>query len=128
MEEHHRCFIYEEHTFEENLPKFEKKTTTKTKTKKKAFKVIEINSFRFIKFSVIYSLWSPALIVFLFYQDGVKHLKIFYEAEAGYSFSQARSFPTLQRLITHYRSNDLLENFGYKHMVGVKLKLPFKNA
>ena len=61
----------------------------------------------------------------------MKHLKIFYEFAAGtehFSFSEARSFPSLQQLIAYYRSNPLLENFGYKHMVGVKLKLPFKDA
>ena len=64
-------------------------------------------------------------------QDGVKHLRIFWEVVGGeerFSFSQARSFATLQQLIAFYRNRDLVENFGYKHMVGVKLKLPYRNA
>ena len=64
-------------------------------------------------------------------QDGVKHLKVYRDRdgdEERFSFSPARSFPTLQGLIGHYRTNDLLENFSYSHMVGAKLKLPYKNA
>jgi hypothetical protein len=41
---------------------------------------------------------------------------------------QARSFPSLQELILYYRTRDLLENFGYKHMEGVRLTCPYKNA
>jgi hypothetical protein len=41
---------------------------------------------------------------------------------------QARSFPSLQELILYYRSRDLLENFSYRHMEGVRLTCPYKNA
>ena len=45
-----------------------------------------------------------------------------------FSFSNARRFPSLVQLIGYYRSNDLLENFGYKDMEGMKLVLPYKSA
>jgi len=64
--------------------------------------------------------------------EGVKHLKIFCELDQHncekFSFSQARSFQSITELIGYYRTNDLLENFSYKHMIGVKLALPYKNA
>jgi len=64
--------------------------------------------------------------------DGVKHLKIYTEYgqhdQQLFSFSAARRFDSLNKLINYYRSHDLLENFRYKPMEGVKLKLPYKNA
>ena len=65
-------------------------------------------------------------------KDGVKHLKIFCmldeDNEERFSFSAARSFQSVVDLINYYRTHDLLENFSYKHMLGLKLKLPYKNA
>ena len=60
---------------------------------------------------------------------GVKHMKIYVEDNSkAYSFSRARQFPTLIQLIGFYRSNDLLENFSYKDMEGMKLVTPYKSA
>jgi len=64
---------------------------------------------------------------------GVNHLKIFCSGMdennlTRFSFSQARDFATLEELIRFYRDHDLLENFSYKHMVGLKLSLPYKDA
>eukprot|EP00090_Calanus_glacialis_P036498 TRINITY_DN6235_c0_g1_i1.p1 TRINITY_DN6235_c0_g1~~TRINITY_DN6235_c0_g1_i1.p1 ORF type:complete len:771 (-),score=186.86 TRINITY_DN6235_c0_g1_i1:114-2426(-) len=63
---------------------------------------------------------------------GVKHMKIYVESDENcgkvYSFSPARSFSSLVQLINYYRSNDLLENFGYKELEGVKLNNPYKSA
>ena len=65
--------------------------------------------------------------------NGVKHMKIYVENDENlqcqfFSFSNARRFPSLNQLIGFYRSNDLLENFGYKDMEGMKLVIPFKSA
>ena len=64
-------------------------------------------------------------------RSGVKHMKIYFENDENYkaySFSRARVFPTLVQLIGFYRSNDLLENFGYKDMEGMRLVTPYKSA
>ena len=64
-------------------------------------------------------------------KTGVKHMKIYFENDENfksYSFSRARVFPTLVQLIGYYRSNDLLENFGYKDMEGMRLVTPYKSA
>jgi len=66
-------------------------------------------------------------------KSGVKHMKIYVENDENlqgkvFSFSNARRFPSLVQLIGYYRSNDLLENFGYKDMEGMKLVLPYKSA
>ena len=66
-------------------------------------------------------------------RNGVKHMKIYIENDENlqgkvYSFSNARYFSSLVQLISFYRSNDLLENFGYKDMEGIKLVLPYKSA
>jgi len=65
-------------------------------------------------------------------RNGVKHMKIYVENDENcgkvFSFSPARSFSSLVQLISYYRSNDLLENFGYKELEGVKLVIPYKNA
>ena len=64
-------------------------------------------------------------------RSGVKHMKIYFENDENfkrYSFSRARVFPTLGQLIGFYRSNDLLENFGYKEMEGMRLVTPYKSA
>jgi len=65
-------------------------------------------------------------------RNGVKHMKIYVESDENcgkaYSFSPARSFSSLVQLISYYRSNELLENFGYKELEGVKLNIPYKNA
>jgi len=66
-------------------------------------------------------------------RNGVKHMKIYIENDENlqgkvYSFSNARYFSSLVQLISFYRSNDLLENFGYKDMEGMKLVLPYKSA
>ena len=65
--------------------------------------------------------------------NGVKHMKIYVENDENlqcqfFSFSNARRFPSLNQLIGFYRTNDLLENFGYKDMEGMKLVIPFKSA
>jgi len=65
-------------------------------------------------------------------RTGVKHMKIYVENDENcgkvYSFSPARNFSSLVQLINYYRSNDLLENFGYKELEGVKLNMPYKSA
>ena len=56
-------------------------------------------------------------------------MKIYVEDNSkAFSFSRARQFPTLVQLIGFYRSNDLLENFSYKDMEGMKLVTPYKSA
>ena len=65
--------------------------------------------------------------------NGVKHMKVYVENDENlkckfFSFSNARQFPSLNQLIAFYRTNDLLENFGYKDMEGMKLVIPFKSA
>ena len=60
-------------------------------------------------------------------RGGVKHMKIFWE-NGRFSFSPARSFDSLVSLINYYRTNELLENFGYKDMEGIKLSTPYKSA
>ena len=61
--------------------------------------------------------------------SGVKHMKIYVEDNGkAFSFSRARQFPTLVQLIGYYRCNDLLENFSYKDMEGMKLVTPYKSA
>lgn len=65
-------------------------------------------------------------------KSGVKHMKIYVEGvgsrQVSYSFSEARSFPTLPQLIGFYRTRDLLENFSYRELEGVKLTTPYKNV
>ena len=65
--------------------------------------------------------------------NGVKHMKIYVEFDENsqdtyYSFSNARRFTSIVQLIGYYRTNDLLENFGYKDMEGMKLIIPYKTA
>ena len=66
-------------------------------------------------------------------KSGVKHMKIFVEWDDRrqvklFSFSHARKFSSLVQLISYYRCNDLLENFGYKEMEGMKLIIPYKSV
>ena len=66
-------------------------------------------------------------------KTGVKHMKIYVDYDENlqrkvYSFSQARVFASLVQLIGFYRSHDLLENFGYKEMEGMKLIIPYKSV
>ena len=66
-------------------------------------------------------------------KTGVKHMKIYVDYDENlqrkmYSFSQARNFSSLAQLIGFYRSHDLLENFGYKEMEGMKLIIPYKSV
>ena len=64
-------------------------------------------------------------------RSGVKHMKIYVDQDENhknYSFSRARVFPSLVQLIGYYRSNDLLENFSYKEMEGLRLVMPYKSA
>ena len=65
-------------------------------------------------------------------KTGVKHMKVYCKNSDDngllYFFSEARCFPTVNQLVNYYRNNDLLENFSYKGMEGMTLKIPFKNA
>ncbi len=63
---------------------------------------------------------------------GVKSMKIEEEVNPTtgvreYFLSQARKFPSLTRMIAHYRTRDLTENFNYEALQGVCLKKPFKD-
>jgi hypothetical protein len=64
----------------------------------------------------------------------VMHMKIAVEpAGAGappqYSFSEARRFPSLAQLVGCYRwERDLLENFSYRELEGVRLATPYQAA
>lgn len=65
-------------------------------------------------------------------RNGVKHMKIYVDwddsGDAQYSFSEARKFPTLPQLIGFYRTRDLLENFSYRELEGIRLSQPYKNV
>ena len=61
--------------------------------------------------------------------EGVKSMKI-EESSANppqYSLSEARKFDSIQKLLAHYRDQDLTENFNYAFLRGVPLKTPFKD-
>ncbi len=44
-----------------------------------------------------------------------------------YSFSGARSFESIQKLVAFYRDKDLTENFDYPSLKGVPLKNAYKD-
>jgi hypothetical protein len=57
---------------------------------------------------------------------GVKAMVI-YRDNAGYYFSDARRFDTIQKMVAYYRTRDLTENFDYPSLKGVHLKTAYKN-
>lgn len=45
-----------------------------------------------------------------------------------YSFSEARKFDSIQKLIAFYRNRDLTENFDYPILEGIFLKYPYQDV
>jgi hypothetical protein len=62
---------------------------------------------------------------------GVKSMKIENKVVDGgqtfYFLSQARSFPSIAKMISFYRTRDLTENFNYDSLRGITLKTPYKD-
>jgi len=58
---------------------------------------------------------------------GVKAMAVV-ESEDGYCFSGARSFSSVQKLVSFYRDRDLTENFDYPSLRGIALKNPYKDV
>ena len=61
---------------------------------------------------------------------GVKSMKIESKIVDGrtlYFLSQARTFASIAKMITYYRTRDLTENFNYDSLRGITLKTPYKD-
>ena len=61
---------------------------------------------------------------------GVKSMKIeskVVDGQTQYYLSQARSFPSIAKMVSFYRARDLTENFNYESLRGITLKTPYKD-
>jgi len=63
---------------------------------------------------------------------GVKSMKIETRSDnrsgqTVYYLSQARSFPSIAKMVSFYRTRDLTENFNYESLKGITLKTPYKD-